>query len=85
MATAPGEIFSPIRVGTINRQYADWIGWQQRRLLHLPVAIEFGDQAGPRPCPHRAHRWLTMIAKGAAGRGAMHAGGRSTSSAGRIA
>jgi 2,4-dienoyl-CoA reductase-like NADH-dependent reductase (Old Yellow Enzyme family) len=31
----------------MNHQYADWIGWQQRRLLHLPVAIEFGVEAGP--------------------------------------
>jgi 2,4-dienoyl-CoA reductase-like NADH-dependent reductase (Old Yellow Enzyme family) len=31
----------------MNHQYADWIGWQQRRLLQLPVAIEFGVEAGP--------------------------------------
>ena len=31
----------------MNHQYADWIDWQQRRLLHLPVSIEFGVEAGP--------------------------------------
>jgi 2,4-dienoyl-CoA reductase-like NADH-dependent reductase (Old Yellow Enzyme family) len=30
----------------MNRQYADWIAWQQRRLLPLPVNIELGVEAG---------------------------------------
>ena len=30
----------------VNRQYADWLGWQERRLQKLPVTVELGVEAG---------------------------------------
>ncbi len=31
----------------INRQYADWLAWQERRLQKLPVTVELGVEASP--------------------------------------
>src|SRR4029077_6020601 len=30
----------------VNRQYADWLGWQERRLQKWPVTVELGVEAG---------------------------------------
>jgi 2,4-dienoyl-CoA reductase-like NADH-dependent reductase (Old Yellow Enzyme family) len=48
----------------MNRQYADWIAWQQRRLEQLPVTIELGVEASVDDVLGRAPD-LVVVATGA--------------------